>query len=63
MRMTVGQPITPEEIAAYADDKHGYRDLSWLIMRRICDLTDDPAAAWQQAGDTARPTDGKTDET
>lgn len=47
--MTFGPPITPEEINAFPDDKHGYRDLSWLISRRICDLTDDPERSWQEA--------------
>jgi 1-acyl-sn-glycerol-3-phosphate acyltransferase len=55
MTMTVGPPISPDEIAAHPDDKNGYRELSWLIMRRICDLTDDPVDSWQQAGGTDLP--------
>jgi hypothetical protein len=47
--MTLGNPITPAEIAAFPDEKQGYRDLSWLILRRICDLTDNPERSWREA--------------
>jgi 1-acyl-sn-glycerol-3-phosphate acyltransferase len=47
--MTVGKPVTPDEISAFPDEKQGYRDLSWLILRRICDLTDHPERSWQEA--------------
>jgi 1-acyl-sn-glycerol-3-phosphate acyltransferase len=49
VQMTVGPPITPQEIYSYSDDKQGYRDLSLLIMRRICDLTEDPQRSWSEA--------------
>ena len=47
--MTLGTPITPDEIASFPDDKQGYRELSWRILRRICDLTGDPERSWQEA--------------
>jgi 1-acyl-sn-glycerol-3-phosphate acyltransferase len=51
--MTLGQAITPGEIEAFPDEKQGYRDLSWLILRRICDLTEDPERSWREANGDA----------
>lgn len=50
-RLTVrlGAPISPDEIAAHPDNKEGYRAISWLVMRRICDLGDDPERLWAEA--------------
>jgi len=53
--MTLGKPISIDEITAFPDQKQGYRDLSWLISRRICDLTDDPDQSWQEAQGEAEP--------
>lgn len=49
MRMTFGAPITLAEINSFPDQGDGYRDLSRLIMRRICDLAPDPERAWAEA--------------
>lgn len=49
LRMKIGPVFEREEIAAFPDDKQGYRDLSDRIMRAICDLSEDPAAAWEQS--------------
>ena len=48
LRMRLGPVIEAAEIAAFPDDKKGYRDLSDRIMRAICDLSEDPAASWAQ---------------
>ncbi|MBI3872182.1 MAG: 1-acyl-sn-glycerol-3-phosphate acyltransferase [candidate division Zixibacteria bacterium] len=44
--VTVGEPMSAQEALSYADDKSGYRALSQRIMRRICDLSDDPGRDW-----------------
>ena len=49
LNIRFGKPITPEELASYPDSKDGYRDISWLILRRICDLGDDPERLWREA--------------
>lgn len=49
LNIRFGAPITPEEIAAHPDSKDGYRDISWLVLRRICDLGDDPERLWAEA--------------
>ncbi|MBI5867589.1 MAG: 1-acyl-sn-glycerol-3-phosphate acyltransferase [candidate division Zixibacteria bacterium] len=49
LAIRIGPTIRVEEIAAFPDDKQGYRDLTDRIMRAICDLSDDPATAWAQS--------------
>lgn len=56
MRMTFGAPITLDEINAHSADNGGYRALSWLIMRRICDLAPDPDRAWAEANESLATT-------
>jgi 1-acyl-sn-glycerol-3-phosphate acyltransferase len=57
LRIRLGPVIEIADLAAFPDDKQGYRDLSDRIMRAICDLSDDPAAAWAQsrAADVSAP--------
>lgn len=38
LNLFVGPPVTTEQVANYADDKNGYRELAGEIMNRIKDL-------------------------
>ncbi len=38
LRVFFGEPIRPDEIAKFADDKEGYRELAALVMERIGQL-------------------------
>jgi hypothetical protein len=38
LRVFFGEPIRPDEIAEFADDKEGYRELAAFVMERIGQL-------------------------
>lgn len=57
LAVKVGEPMSAPEVLSYADDKSGYRALSHRIMRRICDLSDDPDRDWASSQSHPGPPD------